>query len=154
MTQILLPALITGLCTLLAAIIAKSDLMFMVRRRKRHISGTWTGRGSEEVLRTTSTRLTYEATFQFRQIGSRITGHVHALSSSGEHYLSTLKGQMEDDHFVTLIIRSSRPQVFNFGVVVLELDAKGKQLNGYALANGLSAHGIALSEITLNKDPV
>src|SRR5690242_14547555 len=131
MIQILLPALITGLCTLLAALIVKSDLIFIFRRRKRRIAGTWRGHASERVMGTTSVELTYEATFEFRQFGSRITGKVHALSSNGEHYLSTMKGQMEDDHFVTLIIRSSSLQDFSFGVAVLELDAKGKQLNGY-----------------------
>lgn len=155
MAQYLLPAVITGFFTLLAALItaSHSDLAFIFRPRKRHIKGTWTGHASEKILKAPLEQLAYEVTFEFRQFGSRVTGEVDCIASNAEHYKAKLKGQMEDDHFVTLVVRSSSPQDFSFGVVVLELDAKGKRLNGYGLGNGLSAHGIAFSEVTLAKEP-
>lgn len=155
MAQYLLPAVVTGLFALLAALVTayQSDLVFIFRPRKRRIKGTWTGHASEKMLSAPPEELAYDLTFEFRQFGSRVTGRVDCIASNGEHYKAKLKGQMEDDHFVTLVVRSLSPQDFSFGVVVLELDAKGKQLKGYGLGNGLSAHGIAFSEVTLSKEP-
>jgi len=151
----LLQAIITGLFGILAALITayRSDLIFMLHRRKRNIKGKWIGQASEKLLDDSSRELTYSAAFEFHQFGSRVTGNIHSTGNNGEHYQAQVKGQMEDEHFVTLVARSSSPQDFNFGVVLLELDAKGKHLNGYALGNGLSAHGIALAKMSLSKDP-
>ena len=153
--QYLIPAIITGLFTVLATALTvyKSDLSFIFLRRKRNIKGVWRGKGDENVLTDPSQHLSYDVTFQLRQFGSRVTGDGSASASNGEHYHAKLKGQMEDDHFVTLVARSPFSQDFFFGVLLLELDAKGKRLNGYALGNGLTAHGIALAKVSLSKEP-
>src|SRR6059058_4615598 len=107
-SPILLPAIIAGFFSFVAAVVAAiitayhSDLIFVFRRRKRNIKGMWNGIANEKVLNSSPDEIRYEVTFELHQLGSRIYGNVHGTGSNGEHYQTQIKGQMEDDHFVTL----------------------------------------------------
>lgn len=157
MSENLIIALISGFFSILVAVITiyHQDIFSIFRFRKRRIKGTWRGQGIERLLNSDSikSQMTYEVVFEFQQLGSRITGKGRGKSSLGEEYEANLKGKMEDEHFITLSARSISPQEFDIAVMLFELDAKGKNIIGYILANGLTQHGITFSEISLTKEP-
>jgi hypothetical protein len=155
MLQNIIPALIGGIFTLLAAFISiyHQDLFSIFRFRKRNIKGVWTGYATEKLLGNDSEELKYDVSIEFKQFGSRITAKASVSISIGEHFQATCKGRMEDEYFITLRSYSTSIQESNFGVAVFELDSTGKKLHGYSLANSLTKHGIALAEVFFTKQP-
>jgi hypothetical protein len=157
MSENIIVALISGSFSLLVAFVTiyHRDIFSIFRFRKRRIKGTWKGQGIEKMLGSDSaeSQVTYDIFMEFQQLGSRITGKGNGKNTLGEYYEANLKGKMEDEHFITLSAHSISPQEFDIALFLFELDAKGKRLHGYSLANGLTQHGITLAEISLTKEP-
>jgi hypothetical protein len=154
MKDLIAPVLITGFCTFFAILITiyYKDISSILRFRKRSVKGTWKGQGVERFLGSAfASSEMYEVSMEFQQLGSRIKGKGGGKSSSGEYYEANLRGRMEDEHFIILRARGISSKEFDIAVMFFELDAKGTKLHGYSLANGLTRHGITLSEISLTQ---
>lgn len=154
----LLIAIISGVFTVIVAIITiyHRDIFAVFQRRRRTVRGAWKGMGIEQLLDSESQKIEneYEITLELHQLGSRVTGLGRGRDVSGIVYEANLKGRMEDEHFITLFARSISAQEFDIAVMMLELDARGRSLSGFSLANGLAQHGITFSRIVLNKEPL
>jgi hypothetical protein len=158
MTENITSALIIGLFSILVALISiyHQDILSIIRFRKRRLDQRpWRGQGIEIYLSPDSGKplTTYDIVMEFEQTGSLLTGRGSGTNSSGEYYAAKLRGKMEDEYFITLTAYSVSSQEFDIALMLLELDAKGNKLHGYALASGLSDHGITLSKISLTQEP-
>lgn len=154
MSDAIIGAIIGGACTLAAAIITAnhSRIAALFHRRGRKLHGHWAGTASEKML-PASRKVWQEADMQMdlKQSGQRFWGVLYGTSNHGQKYSTKVSGRMEDEHYVTMQVRASSFQEFNFGMLVLELDHKGTTLTGYSLANGFEKHGISLGQVKFEK---
>ncbi len=154
MSDAILGATIGAAATLAATIITvyRDNLVSLFRHRTRELQGRWKGRITERML-PASKKIWQEADIQIdlNQSGRRLSGKLHATTNHNRSYVMNVRGRMEDRHFITLEVRATSSQEFNFGVFVLEVDHKATTLSGYALANGFETHGVSLVTAELEK---
>ena len=154
MSEAIVGAIIGGAFTLVAALLTayRDNIISAFSRRHRKAQGHWRGRASEKML-PASRKVWQEADMEMdlRQSGKRLWGVLYGTTSNGLKYHMKVRGQMEDDHFVTLDVHAVSPQELNFGMLVFEFDHKGRKLTGYGLANGFEKHGVSLATVEWEK---
>jgi hypothetical protein len=122
--------------------------------RQRDIAPVWSGEAKERFLTANEEEewLNSRLTLRLRQHGYVLTGEIEAFSSNKQHYHLNVEGRLEDTHCLTLTVRSSSPGEINFGVLLLQLNAKGNELHGHGLLSGLGDPRISLATIDLSRE--
>lgn len=154
MSETIVAAIVGGLFTLVAALLTayRDNIVAMFGRRHRKVQGHWRGTTSERML-PASRKVWLEGQIEmdFKQSARKLWGVLYGTTNHGLKYHMKIRGQMEDNNFVTLQAHAASPQELNFGMLVLELGHKGRKLTGYGLANGFEKHGISLATVELEK---
>jgi hypothetical protein len=146
-------ALITVVTSLLGPVVRRLPRFVRMRLQssRRELAGTWTGTAIEKFLEVEVDEvwLSSTLTIHLQQDAEAFKGILDARSSNGQNYQMNLEGRLEDAHYLTMTVRSSVPKEVNFGVLLLKLDAKGKQLHGYALMSVLDHPRVSLAIVEL-----
>lgn len=154
MSEAIIGGIIGGAFTLVAALLTAyhDNIISMFGRRHRKAQGHWKGTASERML-PASRKVWQEVQLEMdlKQSGNRLWGVLYGTSNHGLKYHMKVRGQMENDHFVTLVARAVSTQELNFGMLVLEFDHEGRKLTGYGIANGLEKHGVSLGTLEWEK---
>lgn len=125
-----------------------------LQSRQRDVAPVWMGEAKEKFLPAHEGKgwLTSTLTMRLRQHGNVLTGEIEAHSSNKQRYQLSVEGRLEDAHCLTMTVRSSSATEINFGVLLLQLNAKGNELHGHGLLSGLGDPRISLATIDLRRE--
>jgi len=153
MLGIILSALITGIFTFMATIIAiyHPDIFVVFKRSSRSLKGTWIGTGEDVTvpnLLEYGKSLRYELTGIVKQMGSRIKLEIESISDRSTKFKA--KGVIRGEFF-SFSYKNIERGTENFGVGLAYIRGTGKDIEGFTLVKRQRERGLAMVHFKLSK---
>lgn len=158
MSETIIAAIITGAATIIGTILIlfRDTLPFIFSRTRRKLKGTWRGEVRDINcfdVPEGKDLFSYSIELELKQIGRFLYGNASGQNNQGVRYKHKVRGFIESDDYMTLIARSPKSNIRDFGVSFCRIHGDANTIVGYSLFNSMQTPGIVLIQGTLNKVP-